>query len=430
MPLSVTQTVKTVSSFYSLIINILQRSFPFLKSALKNGKIQLVRPNSLLLRNLFIKATHILRKLTRRADCIQDSKYHPKKPKIMKKNYFIIMLFFVIGYCSCKKSSSSVSNLPKPLNIYVAGYRTNNQGVNGAVDTATYWKNGAPVALSDGTNNAHANSIAVSGTDVYVAGDEYNGMNNVAKYWKNGQPFNLTGGKNYASATSIAVSGSDVYVAGYEYVGRNVAIYWKNGTRITLTDSTKNAFAFGIAVSGTDVYVAGYEQLNAGFGNDIAKYWKNGTPVSLTDGSLEAQAYSIAVSGTDVYVAGHEWNGSGTADTANFWKNGSPSILNNPDGSPGSDTWSVFVSGTDVYVAGSGNNGALYWKNSTPVALSNGTGTQAGTVAYGIAVSGTNIFAAGDIGNNIALYWNNGTPVTLSNGLLYVHANAIFLSSQ
>jgi hypothetical protein len=131
-----------------------------------------------------------------------------------------------------------------------------------------------------------------------------------------------------------------------------------------------------------------------------------------------------------VYLAGYELNASGTADSLNFWKNGSPMILNNPDGTPASQTWNVFVSGADVYVAGSGKDGALYWKNGNPVPLSNGTGSQAGTVAYGVAVSGANVFAAGDLGNNIALYWNNGTPVTLSNGLKFVHANAIFLSSQ
>ena len=60
-----------------------------------------------------------------------------------------------------------------------------------------------------------AHSIVVAGSDVYVAGCDYNAAGFlVAKYWKNGQAVTLTNGANDAQATSIAVAGSDVYVAG------------------------------------------------------------------------------------------------------------------------------------------------------------------------------------------------------------------------
>lgn len=52
-------------------------------------------------------------------------------------------------------------------NVYVAG---SNNGV------ATVWKNGIPLALSN-TLNTSANSVFVSGTDVYVAGGHWWGNN-------------------------------------------------------------------------------------------------------------------------------------------------------------------------------------------------------------------------------------------------------------
>ena len=47
-------------------------------------------------------------------------------------------------------------------------------------------------------------------SDVYVAGDEFNGSHTVAKYWKNGVPVLLTDGSKDAFASSVFVSGYDV----------------------------------------------------------------------------------------------------------------------------------------------------------------------------------------------------------------------------
>jgi len=55
------------------------------------------------------------------------------------------------------------------------------------------------VNLTDGSKWAEAESIAVSGDDVYVAGFE----DGVAKYWKNGSPVNLGDVSKYSEAYSI-----------------------------------------------------------------------------------------------------------------------------------------------------------------------------------------------------------------------------------
>ena len=95
-------------------------------------------------------------------------------------------------------------------------------------------------------------------------------------------------------ANSIAVSGSDVYVVGYQNTGKDVAMVWKNGTATSLTDGTQYAIANSIAISGSDVYIAGV-QASATTGYYIATLWKNGTAGNLTDGSTNAVASAVLV---------------------------------------------------------------------------------------------------------------------------------------
>ena len=267
--------------------------------------------------------------------------------------------------------------------IYAAGFRTkltsgteidgNCSGTCTFSPVAKYWKNGVPVEITDRMKgDAMANSIFVSGNDVYVAGQQHNeiitdgkGGNSFALSWKNGIADTLTDGTHYAEARSIFVSGADVYVCGQDgnqYIAAT-AKYWKNGVPVNLTDGKQGAAASSIVISGNDVYVAGFEG-NAI--NTVAKYWKNGIAIPLTDGSHWAEARSIFVVGSDVYVAGFD------NFQAVYWKNGEKIILSDLS----SSAESIFVSGTDVYVVGSDNvNGAQFWKNGTGVNVSNQNNT-------------------------------------------------------
>jgi hypothetical protein len=155
--------------------------------------------------------------------------------------------------------------------VYVAGSRDRK---------ATIWINGTVTNLTDGTNMAFASSVVKSGSNVYVVGQEFVGKpnqqtgetNSIIKLWKNGMETNITDGSTQAYVHSVIVSGSDVYIAGEETSSTNrifQAKLWKNGVPTNLSDGKQQATALGIYVNGTDVYVAGSDSY-------AAKVWKNG----------------------------------------------------------------------------------------------------------------------------------------------------------
>ena len=309
--------------------------------------------------------------------------------------------------------------------VYVAGFEN-----NGTSDVAKVWKNGIASALTDGTNNAEATAVHVSGADVYVAGREFNGTVFVAKVWKNGVVTSLTGGPFNARIVSIFVSGADVYVAGFEgSATNNVAKVWKNGVATSLSGGTNDANAYSVFVSGTSVYVAGYE-FNGTY--NVAKVWKNGVATNISNGTRQIDLRSVSVSGADVYVAGSENNG--TTFEAKVWKNGVATNLTAPasDGNANS----VFVSGVDVYVAGSeivgGTRVAKIWKNGIASALSSGTNHVDATSVF---VSGADVHVAGYEQNgatfsNAARVWKNGLVTNLSGVTSAAVAYSVFAAAS
>lgn len=344
-----------------------------------------------------------------------------------------VAIWLIMLFIGCTKSSDSITSL-KEIDIYVAGCE-----FNGNLNIAKYWKNGTPTLLSNNNTSGVATSIFCVGSDLYVAGREFedNSIGPTVKIWKNNLPTALTNGATDAEANSIWVSGLDVYVAGGEAAyAPNVgggAEYWKNTDRVTLTDGKQSAMARAITVSEGDIYVAGEEKcfimtsLTTGKIVTLAKIWKNGIATTLTDGRvMDSGATAIVLVESDVYAAGWEFEsvGSEVRSSARLWKNGQSIPLANSEDTIAT---SIAVSLNDVYVAGTkyiGNTSvAMYWKNGQSFQLADG---RVPSTATAVSVIGTEVYISGSEGN-YAKYWNNGISYNLTDGKFRASANSIFV---
>ena len=353
------------------------------------------------------------------------------------------------------------------------------------------WEIGIWIANTprSGSLTSKVNSVAVNGTDVYVGGEFINLSNNgvinpaadyIAKWdgtnWSNlgGAPFGLNGSLNGA-VNSIAVSGSNIYVGGnFTDVNNNGGILtaadyitkW-NGTNWSALGSTValNAPVNALAVKSNFVYVGGSFQ-NAG-GISAADYFakfdtvfngwsslgNNGLP---SNGSLNSSVYAIALQGDYIYVGGAFTNVNSNglllpqADYIARWD------LNNSEWLPvGSGSFPALsntvyallsskLNTTDVYVGGSfinvtDNFSAIpqadyiaKWNGTNWSAIGDdgsGNGALTGTVRA-IAMFGNQIFAGGTFVNaksaagDYILEWDGTNWKTLSstflgNGSLY-----------
>jgi len=333
----------------------------------------------------------------------------------------------------CGSNSSSQLKNNTITDVYVAGWE-NSSPDSSAVSLAKYWKNGNAVVLSE--KPSRASFIAVSGNDVYVAGQVAGSNHDIAVYWKNGVEIDLTDGSNEAGANSIFVQGTDVYVAGQDGAA---AMYWKNGMPVVLD---ANATVSNIVVLGADVYVAGWKYKTTQIDSThsvvypVALYWKNETEVELSDGTVTAYANAIFLSGGEVYVAGATSSATYATDLIpTYWKNGAAvRLAGNSDFNWATGIW---TNGTDVYVAGNdvNPNNRLYaatsWKDGTRGDLWSGDEVSR---ASQVTVVGTDVYISGDSSVNGGVqragYWENGQRVNLSSDTDQASATSIVVVSH
>ena len=91
--------------------------------------------------------------------------------KVISPILLIVLIVFIFN--SCTKEDMPETQTP---GVYVVGYEN-----DGTKLIAKLWKDGIATSLTNGSKDGVANSVFVSGSDVYVAGSDGGG----AKYWKN-----------------------------------------------------------------------------------------------------------------------------------------------------------------------------------------------------------------------------------------------------
>jgi len=160
--------------------------------------------------------------------------------------------------------------------------------------------------------------------DVFVAGSETNGTDTSATYWKNGTAVHLTDGKLNGYLTGITVSNNGVYALGYE---GSTLKYWRNGTAVSLGDTLVHAGS--LCVSNNDVYILATLQNN--FTNPVIIKNNKASFVVFQNHSSKTfeDCLAMAVNGNDVYLAGDQ---NGGHMTPMLWKNGIPILTTTKQG--------------------------------------------------------------------------------------------------
>lgn len=330
--------------------------------------------------------------------------------KSIRSLFSLALLALIITSCNKKEQATAG---PK---LYLMSVEENSVTDENFI---RYIANGVERTIADGvTETAFGEDMEVQGTDVYVLASRTIVSTSVQSHviYKNGVAIYSIPFSNSFSPNCLAVSGSDVYLAGAgdpSASGYKIKL-WKNGTLTEITNGNVNARAYDMQVVGTDVYIAGFE-VNPSTFYYQAKYWKNGTAVVISAGTSQAttgELHRILVKGNDVYC-------SGMIDyRPTQWKNGTATQLNPNYGT----CYGIAVAGSDVYAAGtvqnsSGRYHAAYWKNGTQVTLSDSTIAPNGASVFGIGTDGSDVYVIGSIspsGSDYkAVYWKNGTRNTL-----------------
>jgi hypothetical protein len=285
--------------------------------------------------------------------------------------------------------------------IGVVGSTVYVDGVVNPGNVPVLWTNGAPTYIAlGGAASAFVNGMVVAGGHVYVLG----GTNTPGQpvYWDETAALHVLpegtgnggGWTNGIQSTpsSMAVVGTDVYMAGTTYTsggsGNGLPIVWKNGSILwTGVSSPTNYAVQGMAVSGSDVYVVGV--VDDGPTNPSAPvYWKNGgaaIPLSMAGlSATQVTAQWIAVAGSNIYVVGKPvdfLNGFVDPLTPLLWVNGAaPTFLTWPNADPNAQVEGIVAVGSDIWisaVSGTTNgSGQIDFNLAThPVAWKNGSTT-------------------------------------------------------
>jgi hypothetical protein len=282
-------------------------------------------------------------------------------------------------------------------------------------------------AITDGVYRAgEIYAIAISGTDDVYVGGWFNSIANVpntayiAKWNSSTSTWSALGGGANGQVNTIAVSGTDVYIGGSftnvltaegNPVSANRIAKW-DGSAWSALGTGCDAQINTIAISGANIYVGGIFS-SAGsvpYTSYIAKW--DGSAWSAMGRGAGNTVRDIEPSGSDLYVVGgftavKDSAGTDVPYTAYIakWDGSAWSAVGR--GTSGSIS-TIKISGTDLYIGGdftnaidSAGNTVLY---TTKLAKWNGTtwsaiGRGANGTVYGIEIIGGDMYVCGTFTN-------------------------------
>jgi hypothetical protein len=329
---------------------------------------------------------------------------------------------------------------------------------------AYFWQGGdasiTRIPVSGEAQHSKARAVAVSGTDVYIAGEYHDGKTYYHEdededeaaddrqdqespyrtyYWRYGEP-SVTpitpipppGGDKedlYISSvytTGLTILGKDVYLTGYYREGRKyLAYYLQLGREMVLLEPQpplpeKSHDLRMIRSNAGDFYLTGYiiEGETA-----TAFYWKNGDPdltrLPVTGPGANFQVSDMEISGGNLYITGSYRDKNSLVYKAYYWTSANPGavqFLPAPVEMEQFKTSALVIAGNDIYIAGNyvsqGVSRAYFWKSGDskikelPV-----TGELGNIFVSALAVSGDDVYVGGECilsGGYRAYYWKYG----------------------
>ncbi len=367
--------------------------------------------------------------------------------------FVIISIIIFSCVASCSKDTQSKPPPPTPPQdntVHVAGLTMNDTA---GTLLATYHRQVSATIFPANANNKKI--VWTSSNDAIVTVDAGGLVTAIAE----GMAYiTATSEDNplVANRTTIYVLKSyDVYVVGLGTTlsWSGIGMIWKNGSVTQLTGGVSDvaSSANAITVVNNDVYVAGTTMNENRW--DVATYWKNGVPVQVSDPANGFPYYvnGLAVDGDNVYLAGFDFQTYGCPNCfygskAHYWKSNNGLITEIPLYDMSYDTvsteaYGIALSGSNIFVAGlqaydNNYNIVKYWQNNFNVGVEVTHDTWG--IANDIALRGNEVILAGFDGcpnfgcTRTAKLWNTvaSNVVFLTDGLLDAEAACLSVSGS
>ncbi|MBF0205507.1 MAG: hypothetical protein HQK53_01325 [Oligoflexia bacterium] len=309
--------------------------------------------------------------------------------------------------------------------VYAGGYN-----MSGISVTPGYWKNGAwtPLPrLGEGYQSAEVTSLVVLKSDVYAGGYSNDGEFDVPGYWVNGiwNPLPKMNPESDSWVTSLVVSNSVIYAGGYIHgdhrgnPNRRDPGYWVNGiwNALPKISAKCDSSVTSLVVVGSDVYAGGQQcEIPDNYADYNNPYSPPRQPppvhLNLPLPSPTPTPPPPPLSCFVGYWKNQEWNSIFSANTAVF---DSRSLgLTSLVVSSSTDSTDDVYAGGYIYDYSEGRKPG-YWKNKTWNPLQNplGYNLEYDSTVTSLIVSGSNVYAGGQINDSTIKRINVGGPMTI-----------------